>query len=393
MRVPQPRFIRIVLLGAVVFSAGCSKGPGQSGQMPVAQVGVITAKAESIPLTRDLVGRLSASRRADVRARVAGILLKRVYTEGTDVKQGQLLFQIDPAPLKAALNAQLANLAAAKATYTNNHIAANRARSIAGKGLMSKTDLDNAEAAERTSAAAVKQAQANVDSARINLGYANVTAPIDGRAGQQQVTEGALVGQDTATLLTTVEQIDPIYVNFSEAVGVLDALRRAQARGHVSLESTNQASVSVMLPDGSEYPHAGKLDFSDAAVDPATGSVTLRGIVPNPDHRLLPGMYVNVRLTMGRINHAWLVPQDAVLRDQRGPFVYVVGNDGRVIQKHVDADTQQGGDWIVTGGIADGDKIVVSGIQRVQPGARAKTRPWQPPAGKNGGGSATNNAR
>src|SRR5690348_3420368 len=173
-------------------AAGCGKAQQQQMQMPPPEVGVVVAKAQAVPLTRDLVGRLSATRTADVRARVAGVLQKRVYTEGTDVKEGQLLFEIDPAPLRATLNAQLANLAAAQATYQNNHVAAERARSVAQKGLLSKADVDAANAAERTAAAAVKQAQANVEAAKINLGYANVTAPIAGRAGKQQVTEGAL---------------------------------------------------------------------------------------------------------------------------------------------------------------------------------------------------------
>ncbi|MGH8091249.1 MAG: efflux RND transporter periplasmic adaptor subunit, partial [Rudaea sp.] len=329
-------------------AAGCGKAQQQQMQMPPAEVGVVVAKAQAVPLTRDLVGRLSATRTADVRARVAGVLQKRVYTEGSDVKEGQLLFQIDPAPLKAALDAQLANLAAAKATYTNNHVAAERARSVADKGLLSKTDLDNALAAERTAAAAVQQAQANVETARINLGYASVTAPIAGRAGQQQVTEGALVGQGTATLLTTVDQIDPIYVYFSQAVGELDALRRAQASGHVALDATNKAKVEIVLPDGAAYPHSGTLDYSDASVNAPTGSVELRGVLPNPDHQLLPGMYVNVHLTLGQISQAYLIPQAALQRDPTGPYVLVVGADGKVARKSVAADTQQGFYLIVT---------------------------------------------
>ena len=364
-------------------AAGCGKAPSRQMQMPLPQVGVVAVKAQAVPLTRDLVGRLYPTRSADVRARVAGVLQKRVYTEGTDVKQGQLLFQIDPAPLKAALDAQLANLAAAEATYTNNHVAAERARSVADKGLLSKTDLDNALAAERTAAAAVKQAQANVESARINLGYASVTAPIDGRAGQQQVTEGALVGQGTATLLTTVEQIDPIYVYFSQAVGELDALRRAQAGGHVSLEETNKAKVEILLPDSSAYAHAGTLDFSDTQVNAATGAVELRGIVPNPDHRLLPGMYVNVRLTLGRITHAYLVPQIALQRDASGAYVFTVGTDAKVALKRVVTDGEQGADFIVSSGLADGDQVIVSGVQHVRPGAPAKAVPWQPAAAQN----------
>jgi membrane fusion protein (multidrug efflux system) len=361
-----------------VLATGCGKAQQQQQQMPPPEVGVVTAKAQAIPLTRNLVGRLSATRTADVRARVAGVLQKRVYTEGTDVKEGQLLFQIDPAPLQATLNAQLANLAAAQATYTNNHVAAERARSVADKGLLSKTDRDNADAAERTAAAAVKQAQANVDSAKINLGYASVTAPISGRAGQQQVTEGALVGQGEATLLTTVEQVDPIYVNFTQAVGDIDTLRRQAASGSVELAEQGKARIELVRADGSTTGTQGTLDFSDMAVDASTGAVNLRGTVPNPDHNLLPGMYVNVRVTMGELKRAFLVPQAALQRDANSAFVLVVGGDSKVVQKNVQADAIQGSDWIVTDGVADGDQIVVSGIQKARSGAPAKATPWQP---------------
>jgi membrane fusion protein (multidrug efflux system) len=274
----------------------------------------------------------------------------------------------------------LANLAAAQATAQNNHVAAERARSVASKGLLSKTDLDNADAAERTSAAAVKQAQANVDAAKINLGYASVTAPISGRASQQQVTEGALVGQGEATLLTSIWQIDPIYVNFSQAIGELDQLQRAQANGDVSLDGQNKAKVELVLPDGTPFAQPGTLDFSDVAVDASTGAVNLRGIVPNSDHKLLPGMYVNVRVTLGELKRAYLVPQAAVLRDAKGPYAYTVGKDGKVAMKRIKADAQQADTWIVTDGIAEGDQIVVSGVQKVKPDAQAKATPWQPNA-------------
>ena len=366
----------LVILVAV--TAGCGKPAPPPQQMPPPEVGVVTAHAAAIPLVQELVGRLSAVRSADVRARVAGVLLKRVYTEGSDVKEGQVLFKIDPAPLQATLNAQQANLAAAQATYTNNHVAAERARSVGAKGLISKADVDTANAAERTAAAAVKQAQATVDSARINLGYANVTAPISGRAGQQQVTEGALVGQSDATLLTTIDQIDPLYVNFSQAIGALDDLRRGAENGNVQLVDKDTAKIELLLPDGGAYPHSGTLDFSDTVVDAATGAVTLRGSVPNPDRRLLPGMYVNVRLTLGALKHAWLVPQLAVQRDADGAYVFVVGQDGKVQQKRIKTDAQHGNDSIVSSGLVDGDQIVVSGLQKVKPDAPAKAVPWQP---------------
>jgi membrane fusion protein (multidrug efflux system) len=379
----------LIVTLVVTGVGGCGK-QAPPPPPPPPEVGVAAAHAQAVPLMRNLVGRLSPTRTADVRARVAGVLQKRVYTEGSDAKEGQLLFQIDPAPLQAALNAQLANLAAAQATATNNHVAAERARAVASKGLMSKTDWDNAEAAERTSAAAVKQAQATVDSARINLGYASVTAPISGRAGQQKVTEGALVGQGEATLLTTVEQIDPIYVNFSQAVGEIDSLRRAAADGSVELAAPGKAKIELIRNDGTAYGISGTLDFADAAVDAATGAVNLRGSVANPEHTLLPGMYVNVHVTFGELKHAYLVPQAAVQRDGEGAYVFVVGNDGKVVQKKIKADTLRGDSWIVTDGLADGDQVVVSGVQKVQAllraaaqdkekkPAMAKAVPWQP---------------
>jgi len=375
----QRRFVStlLTLLAAASLVAGCGRGQPAVRQASPAEVAVITATAQSVTLTQNLVGRLSPLRSADVRARVAGILQKRVYTEGSDVRQGEILFQIDPAPLRATLDAQLANLAAAQATWQNNRIAAERARSIAAQGLLSRADLDNAEAAERTAAAAVKQAQANAELARINLDYARVSAPIAGRAGKQQVTEGALVGQGEATLLTTIDQIDPLYVNFALPIDVLDDVRRAASRGQVALVRQDRARIDIGLPDGTAYGEAGLVDFSDTAVDAATGAVTLRGIVPNPHHTLLPGMFVTVRLELGEIRRAWLVPQLAVQRDAAGAFVMVVGGDGKVVQKHVATGRLDGANWIVTAGLADGDQIIVSGLQKVAAGTPARAIPWQ----------------
>ena len=347
--------------------------------MPTPQVAFVSAHAEQVPLVRDLVGRLSPTRQSDVRARIAGVLLKRVYTEGADVQQGQTLFLIDPNPLKAALDAQLANLAAAEASAANAKALAKRATELAPQHYISQNDLDNARATDRTAAAAVQQSRATVELARINLGYANVTAPIAGRARQQQVTEGALVGQGEATLLTTVEQIDPIYVNFSQAAGDLDRLRRAQASGHVQLVEQNKAQVNITLPDGTHYAHSGTVDFSDAAVDSATGSVALRATVPNPDHALLPGMFVNVRVTSGA-QTAFRIPATAVQSDDNGFFVLTVGADDKAAVKHITTDRLDGDVWIATGGVADGDRIIVSGLQQAKPGAPVKATPWQPPA-------------
>ena len=211
------------------------------------------------------------------------------------------------------------------------------------------------------------------------MGYANVTAPIAGRAGQQQVTEGALVGQGEATFLTTVEQIDPIYVNFSQAAADLERLRRAQASGHVQLVEQNKAQVDITLSDGTRYAHSGTLDFSDAAVDSATGSVTLRAIVPNPDHTLLPGMFVNVRVTSGA-QTAFRIPATAVQSDDTGFFVLTVGADGKAAVKHLTTDRLDGDVWIASGGVADGDRVIVSGLQQARPGSPVQATPWQPPA-------------
>jgi membrane fusion protein (multidrug efflux system) len=368
-------------LAACLLAAGCS--PQQNAAppaMPPAQVGVVTVHAQPVPLTRDLVGRLSATRSADVRARVAGVLLRRLYKEGSDVKQGQPLFQIDPAPFRAALDATLAALAQAEANATNAHITAQRDRELIPSGLVSRADLDTAEAAERSTAAAVQQAKANVETARINLGYATVTSPIAGRAGQQGVTEGALVGQGTATLLTTVEQIDPIYVNFDQPAVEIERLRRAQATGDITLVDRNKASVQLTLPDGATYGRVGTLDFSDVSVDPTTGAVALRGVLPNPDYQLLPGMYVNVRLTVGTVNHAFLVPQTGVQRDNTGPYVLTVDQDSKVAQKRVTADTVHGTDWIVTNGLNEGDRVIVSGVQSARPGSTVAVVPAAPAA-------------
>ena len=355
----------------LVLLGGCARS-GPPTAAPPPQVGVVAVHAQAVPLTRNLVGRLSATRSADVRARVAGVLLRRLYVEGSDVKAGQPLFQIDPAPLRSALDGALA---CAWASATNAHIAAQQTRELAPSGLVSRSDLDNAEATERSTAAAVEQAKAAVGTARINLGYASVTAPISGRAGQQGVTEGALVGQGTATLLTTVEQIDPIYVNFDEPAVDIERLRRAQAAGDVTVARGKQVIVQLALPDGTPYAHSGTLDFLDVSVDPATGAVALRGIIPNPEHQLLPGMFVGVRLTSAEVNRAFLVPQAGLQRDAKGPYVLVAGADDKVVQKRVSVETLAGPNWIVTAGLIDGDRVIVSGTQSAHPGSTVAAVP------------------
>jgi membrane fusion protein (multidrug efflux system) len=362
--------LSIVLAASVLLLAACNKPAPQRPQMPTPEVTVIKATAQTVPLSRELVGRLASTRIAQVRARVAGIILKRVYTEGTDVKKGQVLFQIDPAPLEAVLHAEQAALVKAQADAANASSTASRYRDLDKKGLISSQDLDTALANERTALAAVKQAQANVETARLNLGYATVTAPIDGRAGRALVTEGALVGQGETTELTTVEQIDPIYVNFSQSVAELQQLQGVgpMAEG-VSEQKTR---VEVLLSDGLLYPHEGTLDFSNLAVDPGTGTVSLRAVVPNPNHRLLPGMFVNLRLTVGLLDKAFLLPQEAVARDGQGAYVLAVDAAGKVEQRRINTHGLTRENWIVTGSLKEGDQIIVEGLQKVRPGGEAK---------------------
>ena len=345
--------VRSLVLASALLAilAACSKPEPQ--QMPPPEVVVVSATPQDVPLQRDLVGRLSPYRSSDVRARVAGVVQKRVYQEGSDVKEGQVLFLIDPAPLQASLSAAQATLASAQATYANAKVAADRARQLAPQKFVSRSDLDNAEAAERSAAAAVQQARANVQTARINLGYASVTAPISGRAGKQQVTEGALVGQGDATLLTTIDQIDSLYANFSMSSSELQTLRQAQG-------------------DGKAIDQTGTLDFSDTVVDPATGSVSLRATVPNPDRTLLPGTFVTLRATLGEQKGAFLIPQGAVQRDTASAYAMVIGKDGNVARKNITAQQAIGTNWLVTDGLTAGDQVIVEGLQKVKEGAPAK---------------------
>ena len=365
------------LIGALLLIlAGC-KADAPQGPPPPPEVGVITANAQTVPLERDFVGRLAPFRSSDVRARVPGVLTRRIYQEGSDVKEGQVLFQIDPAPLQAALSASQAQLASAQATYANARASANRARQLAPQKFVSQSDLDNAEAAERSAAAAVQQAKAGVASSRINLDYASVRAPISGRAGKQQVTEGALVGQGEATPLTTIDQIDPLFVNFSISVSELDQLRRAQ---NVSLAGNAESSVSVILADGSTYAQTGTLDFSSTVVDPATGAVSLRARIPNPDTNLLPGSFVTLKATLGEQRDAFLVPQAAIQRDAVSAYAMVVGKDGKVVRKNVVTASSRDGQWLISSGLAAGDQVIVSGLQKVRESEPAKATPWKPDA-------------
>lgn len=381
---PSPRWLLLPL--CVTLAAGCGRaegpgaGTGSGAARPILEVTVLEVHPRSVPITRELVGRLAPTRSAQVRARVAGVLLERVYTEGTDVEPGQVLFRIDPARLQAELNAQGAALARSEADAANAALTAKRYLELRDKRTLSQQDLDTAQAAERTTAAAVKQARANLEIARLDLGYAEVTAPIAGRAGRALVTEGTLVGQGEATLLTTVERIDPIYVNFSQSSGELQDLRKAVVPGSGSdAEAGTGVQVEVLLPDGSPHAHPGNLDFSDLAVDPGTGALSLRATVPNTDTTLLPGQFVTLRLTMSHVDQAFLLPQPALARDPAGAYVLVVDEAGKVVQRRVQTQGMTPTEFILTGDLKDGDRVILTGLQKVKPGDEVRVAPGAGP--------------
>jgi membrane fusion protein, multidrug efflux system len=363
---------------------GCGKD-GPPPAPPPPKVGVMEVHPRNVPLTRNFVGRLSAYYSANVTARVSGVLVKRQYTEGVEVKAGQVLFEIDPTYYQTVLNNDLATLAEDQATYLNDRATAERYRKLLPVGSVSQQTVDDANAAERSAAAKVKADQAAVQGARVNLGYTKVTSPITGIAGQQQVTAGAVVGNGTSdagaggTLLTRVEQVDPLYVNFTISSADLVTLRQAQSDGNIALAAPHDVKVQIGLPNGTTYGQLGTLDFSDVSVNSVTGAVNLRARVPNPRHELLPGMYVSLNVDLGKQKSAFLIPQQAIERDTVGAYALVVGKDGKVERKDVHATDSYGNDWIVTGGLADGDQVVVSGLQTVHEGALAKATPWTEP--------------
>lgn len=367
-----------LVAGSLLVLTACG-GKEQAQQAPPPpEVGVVVVQPQTVPLTRDLVGRLTPYRSADVRARATGVLLRRTYQEGSDVREGQVLFEIDPAPLQAALGVASGQLAQAEATYANARATAERARRLAPQKFVSQNDLDNAVAAERSASAAMEAARAGARSAQINLDFARVTAPISGRAGKQRVTEGALVGQGEATLLTTVDQLDRLYANFSINSTELSQLRDA---ANVSLGGTGNTPVQVVLSNGRVHAEPGMLDFADTTVDPATGAVSMRALVPNPGNDLFPGSFVTLKVALGELHDVFLVPQEAVLRDANGANLRVIGAEGKVERRNVATGAVQDGQWVVTSGLAAGDQVIVSGLQKIKEGAPATATPWKAAAG------------
>lgn len=332
----------------------------------------------SVGLVTELPGRLEASRVAQVRARAAGVLQQRLFHEGSDVQAGQLLFRIDEAPYRAAFHSAQATLARAQANLTQTTAQADRLKPLVEAHAISEQDYVNAVAAQQQASADVAAGQAAVQSAQINLGYASVASPISGRIGRALVTEGALVGQGEATQLAVVQQINPMYVNFTQSTSEVLNLRKALARGQLkSAASTQAARVHVVLEDGSEYPLVGKLLFSDLTVDATSGQIMLRAEVPNPDGLLLPGMYVRVRIEQAQATDAFVLPQQAVMRSSQGDSVMVVASDGKVAPRPVKVGPAEGGQWIVLDGLKAGELVMVDGFQKLRGPAPVKPVPWQ----------------
>lgn len=384
-----------VVAVSLLAACGPKPGPGAGGPpgggMPAAEVGVITVAPQPVGLATELPGRLEASRVAQVRARAAGILQKRVFTEGSDVKAGQLLFLIDAAPYEAAASSARAALARAQANLTQAAALAERYKPLLEANAISKQEYLNAVAAQKTAEADVASGKAAVQTAQINLGYASVTAPISGRIGRALVTEGALVGQGDATPLATIQQINPMYVNFTQSTTDVLRLRKAVESGKFKRAAGAGAGslpVRVILEDGSDYGQPGKLLFSDLTVDATTGQITLRAELPNPTGLLLPGMYVRVRLEQAQAEAGIVVPQQAVTRGSTGDSVMVVGAEGKVAPRPVKIGSSVNGQWVVLEGLQAGEQVMVDGFQKLRGNAPVKPVPWNPAASAAAGPAA-----
>lgn len=364
---------------SLALLCACNKKPdaaGAGGAPPPMPVGVMAVAPEQVAIVTELPGRLEATRVAEVRARVAGIIQKRVFAEGSDVRAGQLLYQIDPAPFQAAANSAEAVVARAEANLGLANTKLNRYRVLVESNAISKQEFDDLQSAQKLASADVVSARAALDVAKLNLSYASVSAPISGRIGRALVTEGALVGQGDATQLALIQQLDPMYVTLSQSSV---ELRRLQQTLSQSNNGKVKAKLQLILEDGKTYDHPGHLLFSDVTVDPSSGSVTIRAEFPNPKNILLPGTYVRVRLEQGVRSGTITVPQQAVMRTPDGSLVMTVNAEGKVTPRPVKTDGSYGTNWIISQGLKEGDTIIVEGLQKAKPGATVKPTPWQKP--------------
>lgn len=363
-------FQRSMIAGFVMMVAACDQKSHQPDANMTTEVGVKTLQTESVTLDSQLAGRVTGSMTSDVRPQVDGIIQKRLFTEGDEVKAGQVLYQIDPASYQASYDQAEAQLKNAQALVKSSKMKAGRYAALVKENGVSRQDADDAQATYQQNIASVEQYRAAVESARINLNYTQIKAPIGGRIGISSVTPGALVTASQTTALATIRALDPIYVDLTQSSVQLLKLKRQQA----SLQQSSDAvPVAVSLEDGTAYDHPGKLELTEVSVDESTGTVTLRAVFPNPQHQLLPGMYVRASVTNGVKNDAILAPQQGITRDAKGnATALVVDNESKVESRDVVTDRVIGNKWLITSGLNRGDRLIVEGTAKVQPGMRVK---------------------
>jgi len=370
----------IIIMSGLLVLAACQKDdqPQSQQELPPSPVGVVKVISETLPIINELPGRIAPTRLAEVRPRVSGIVVERVFEQGSLVKEGDVLYRIDPAPFQVRVDSARGTLARAKASQLQARQTADRQQQLRKTNISSQQDVDNAIALLAQSDAEVAVAEAGLAEAQLNLEYSNVKAPISGRIGRARITEGALVSANGSENLATIQQLDPIYADFTQPAADLIRLRKALQDGQL-MTGDNEAEVKLILDDGTPYDQAGRLLFSEAAVDETTGQVILRGEFPNPDGDLLPGMYVRVLIQQGIEKAAFAVPQQAVQRDAGGQSnVLVVNNDNKVEQRRVTVGRALGDRWVISQGLKEGDQVVADGFQKVAPGATVQPQPWKP---------------
>lgn len=374
-------FILSALVGSTVLT-GCDDGAdkAQASAPRAVPVGVVTLKSQAITLKKELPGRISAFQIAEIRPQVSGIVQSRLFVEGKEVKQGQALYQIDPATFEANVAASEAAVARAQASIASTKSKSSRYKELLKIKAVSQQDFDEADAAYKQAKAELLTAKAQLKSAQINLDYSHVSSPISGQISKSSVTVGALVSANQSTALATVTQLDPIYIDLTQSSNELTQLKKALASGRLDIDANSQTDVELIMEDGSVYPHKGTLQFSEVTVDPSTGSVTLRAKFSNPEKLLLPGMYARASIVEGVKAKAILVPQRGVSRNNKGePTAMVVTKNNTVESRVLKVDRTIGSDWLVTDGLTDGDKLIVEGLQKIRPGAPVSPSEVQSP--------------
>lgn len=370
-------FFALTALAGSVALAGCGQAEQASAAAPQAMpVGVVTLKSQAITLTKELPGRVAASQIAEIRPQVDGIILQRLFTEGGEVKAGQALYQIDPATFEAQLSSAKASVARAQASIASSKSKASRYTELLKIKAVSQQEFDEADASYKQAQADLLTAQAQLKTAQINLNYSKVLSPISGQISKSTVTAGALVSANQTTALATVTVLDPIYVDLTQSSNEMLQLKKALASGALGSDAAIQTQVELKMEDGSVYPHKGTLQFSEVTVDPGTGSVTLRAQFPNPEKLLLPGMYVRAEVVEGVKANAILAPQRGISRNSKGEATaMVIGKEGKVEARILQADRTIGSDWLVSSGLNDGDQLIIEGLQKIRPGAPVQAVP------------------